>query len=162
MRHALSARIERLFQTVPESVVLLLTRFALAAVFWLSGQTKIEGFAFNPVADVYEWGWPMLKDSTVFLFEYEYALPWIDPTWAAYLATIAEHLLPILLLTGVLCRLAALGIFAMTLVIQIFVYPDAYALHGTWAALALLLMRQGAGVISVDYWLNRRAQKTRP
>ena len=157
MFRTISSRMSPITRALPESVILLLARFALAAVFWLSGQTKIEGFALNPFASVYEWGWPNLKESTVFLFQYEYALPWIDPTWAAYLATAAEHLLPILLLTGLLTRVAAFGILCMTLVIQLFVYPNAYAVHATWGALALLLMRQGGGRLSLDHWLCHAA-----
>ena len=146
---------EQLFRTLPEALILLLTRFALATVFWLSGQTKIEGFAFNPVAGQFEFGLPTIKESTFFLFEYEYALPLIPANLAAYLATAAEHVLPILLILGLFTRLGAAGILAMTLVIQIFVYPSAYALHASWAAMALLLMKQGAGRVSLDNLLTR-------
>lgn len=141
---------ERLFAGIPESLVLFLARFSLAAAFWLSGQTKIEGFALNPFTGTYEFGWPSIKESTFFLFEYEYDLPIIPPELATYLATFTEHLLPILLLSGLLTRLGALGILGMTLVIQIFVYPSAYALHASWAALALLLMSRGGGKLSLD------------
>ncbi|RUM55135.1 MAG: hypothetical protein DSY85_05610 [Marinomonas sp.] len=146
---------EQLFRTLPEALILLLTRFALATVFWLSGQTKIEGFAFNPLAGQFEFGLPTIKESTFFLFEYEYALPLIPANLAAYLATAAEHVLPILLILGLFTRLGAAGILAMTLVIQIFVYPSAYALHASWAAMALLLMKQGAGRVSLDNLLTR-------
>ncbi|TDR06311.1 DoxX family protein [Marinomonas communis] len=146
---------EQLFRTLPEALILLLTRFALATVFWLSGQTKIEGFAFNPLAGQFEFGLPTIKESTFFLFEYEYALPLISANLAAYLATAAEHVLPILLILGLFTRLGAVGILAMTLVIQIFVYPSAYALHTSWAAMALLLMKQGAGRVSLDNLLTR-------
>ncbi|MAF14867.1 MAG: hypothetical protein CMG93_02655 [Marinomonas sp.] len=146
---------EQLFRTLPEALILLLTRFALATVFWLSGQTKIEGFAFNPLAGQFEFGLPTIKESTFFLFEYEYALPLIPANLAAYLATAAEHVLPILLILGLFTRLGAVGILAMTLVIQIFVYPSAYALHASWAAMALLLMKQGAGRVSLDNLLTR-------
>ena len=146
---------EQLFRTLPEALILLLTRFALATVFWLSGQTKIEGFAFNPLAGQFEFGLPTIKESTFFLFEYEYALPLIRAYLAAYLATAAEHVLPILLILGLFTRLGAAGILAMTLVIQIFVYPSAYALHASWAAMALLLMKQGAGRVSLDNLLTR-------
>ena len=71
------------------------------------------------------------------------------------LATAAEHVLPILLILGLFTRLGAVGILAMTLVIQIFVYPSAYALHASWAAMALLLMKQGAGRVSLDNLLTR-------
>ncbi|MCC4274075.1 DoxX family protein [Marinomonas communis] len=146
---------EQLFRTLPEALILLLTRFALATVFWLSGQTKIEDFAFNPLAGQFEFGLPTIKESTFFLFEYEYALPLIPANLAAYLATAAEHVLPILLILGLFTRLGAAGILAMTLVIQIFVYPSAYALHASWAAMALLLMKQGAGRVSLDNLLTR-------
>ncbi|SHO56103.1 DoxX family protein [Vibrio quintilis] len=140
-----------------ESVALLTGRFALAAVFWLSGQTKVEGFSLNLMkeGDI-QLGWPVLKDSTLFLFEHEYNLPLIDYTLAAQMATIAEHLLPVLLLAGFMTQLAAFGIFVMTLVIQIFVYPDAYPTHATWLAISLFLMIRGGGQFAVDYWFPSR------
>ncbi|MDW6002983.1 DoxX family protein [Vibrio mangrovi] len=139
-----------------ESVILFLSRFGLAAIFWLSGQTKIEGFAFNFISGPIQLGWPVIKDSTFVLFEYEYNLPIISYVLAAYLATIAEHLLSLLLLTGFMTRLAALGIFGMTLVIQIFVYPDAYPTHATWLALSAWILYRGAGAISLDHLLQSR------
>ena len=44
----------------------------------------------------------------------------------------------------------------MTLVIQLLVFPGAYATHGTWAAVLLYLMLHGPGHISADYWLAER------
>ncbi|WPC73691.1 DoxX family protein [Vibrio porteresiae] len=141
-----------------ETVVLLMSRLALASVFWLSGQTKVEGFALNILSGQWQLGIPHLKDTTLFLFEYEYALPIINATLAAYLATVAEHLLPIMLLLGVLTRWAALGIAIMTLTIQLFVYPSAYATHLTWLSLAGLLMWKGSGTFSIDhYWRKRKS-----
>lgn len=145
----------QLMRAIPESLVLFVARFALAAVFWLSGQTKIDGFALNPFAGQFELGWPSLKESTFYLFQYEYDLPIIPPDMAAYMATFAEHLLPIMLLLGIFTRLGAAGILLMTLVIQIFVYPEAYATHATWAALALLLIKSGAGKASLDALVTR-------
>ncbi|SBS29598.1 DoxX [Marinomonas aquimarina] len=140
---------------IPESLVLFMARFALAAVFWLSGQTKIEGLALNPFAGLFEVGWPSIKESTFYLFEHEYALPIIPPEMAAYMATFAEHLLPLMLLFGIFTRLGAAGVLLMTLVIQTFVYPEAYALHATWAALALLLIKSGGGKFSLDALITR-------
>ena len=137
---------------IPNDLGLVLARFTLATIFWRSGQTKIEGLAIDLLAQKFELGWPRLADSTLFLFEYEYALPIISPASAALLATIAEHLLPILLLVGFMTRFAALMLLFMTAVIQIFVYPDAWLTHGLWAALLLLLISFGAGRVSVDYW----------
>jgi|TARA_R110001606_G_scaffold363475_1_gene517662 putative oxidoreductase len=147
---------EAIFRKIPESVILLVARFAIAAVFWRSGQTKIEGFSLDLIAMKIELGLPRLAESTGFLFEYEYDLPLIPPMIAAVLATLAEHLLPILILSGLFTRLAGFGIAMMTLVIQLFVYPDAYPTHATWLAIALLLMYRGAGVFSLDHWLAKR------
>jgi putative oxidoreductase len=61
-----------------------------------------------------------------------------------------------LILSGLFTRLAGFGIAMMTLVIQLFVYPDAYPTHATWLAIALLLMYRGAGVFSLDHWLAKR------
>ncbi len=135
---------------------MLVARFAIAAVFWRSGQTKIEGFSLDLIAMKVELGLPRLAESTGFLFEYEYDLPLIPPMVAAILATLAEHVLPILILSGLFTRLAGFGIAMMTLVIQLFVYPDAYPTHATWLAIALLLMYRGAGIFSLDHWLAKR------
>ena len=147
---------EAIFRKIPESVILLVARFAIAAVFWRSGQTKIEGFSLDLIAMKVELGLPRLAESTGFLFEYEYDLPLIPPMAAAILATLAEHILPILILSGLFTRLAGFGIAMMTLVIQLFVYPDAYPTHATWLAIALLLMYRGAGIFSFDHWLAKR------
>jgi len=145
-----------IFSKIPESVTLFIARFAIAAVFWRSGQTKIQGFSLDIITMKAEFGLPQLADSTLYLFQHEYNLPLIPPMIAAILATIAEHVLPILILTGTFTRLAGFGIAMMTLVIQIFVYPDAYPTHATWIAISLLLMYRGAGNLSVDHWLTKR------
>lgn len=147
---------ENLFKKIPESLILFLARFAIAAVFWKSGQTKIEGFSLDIFAMQAQLGWPHLKDSTLFLFEYEYNLPLLSPMIAATLAALAEHILPILILAGLFTRFAALGLAGMTLVIQLFVYPDAYPTHATWLAIALLIMWRGAGTFSLDHVIFKR------
>lgn len=148
------------FGALPNSLVALLARFSIAAVFWNSGQTKVSGFVLNIVSGEFELGWPRLSDSALALFQDEYKLPFIAPELAAPLAAFAEHLLPLLLLVGLGTRFAALGLLGMTLVIQVFVYPDAYATHGTWAALLLYLMSRGPGAVSLDHWIARRFQAT--
>jgi putative oxidoreductase len=72
------------------------------------------------------------------------------------MAAFAEHFFPILLLFGLATRLSALALLGMTLTIQLFVYPDAYPTHGTWAAVLLLLLVQGPGKLSLDHWISRR------
>lgn len=140
-------------QAIPHSFIALLARFSIAAVFWNSGQTKVQGFALDLVQGRFEPGWPRLADAAVPLFRDEYRLPLIAPEVAAPLAAFAEHLFPALLLLGLATRLSALALLAMTLVIQVLVYPGAYATHGTWAALLLFLAARGPGAVSLDHWL---------
>ncbi|NWA66964.1 DoxX family membrane protein [Pseudomonas reactans] len=122
---------------LPEALLLLVARVAIAAVFFLSGRTKVTGFL-------------ELKPSTYTLFRSEYALPLIPPDWAAHLATYAEHLFPLLLVLGLLTRPAAAALLGMTLVIEVFVYPAAWPVHLTWAGLLLPLLAFGGGAWSLD------------
>ena len=112
-----------------------------AAIFWLSGETKVDGFH--------------LKDSAVALFREEYALPLIDPTIAATMAAFAEHFFPVLLIIGFASRFAALALLGMTAVIEIFVYPDAWPLHGVWTTCFLVVIARGPGAFSLDHLIAR-------
>lgn len=141
---------------IPESLIALLARFSIAAIFWKSGQTKIEGLTIDLISGDFQLGIPKLANSTLYLFREEYRLPLIPPELAAPLAAFAEHLFPVLLLIGFACRFSALALLLMTMVIQIFVYPDAYPTHGVWATVLLYLMVRGPGKLSVDHWLARR------
>lgn len=145
-----------LFERIPNTLIAFIARFSIAAVFWNSGQTKVQGFVLNLVSGEVEWGWPRLSESALALFQDEYKLPFIPPELAAPMAATAEHVLPVLILIGLGTRPAALALLGMTLVIQVFVYPGAYATHGTWAAVLLYLMARGPGTFSVDHWLASR------
>jgi len=134
----------------------LLGRFSIAAVFWKSGQTKIEGFAVDLIAGDVQLGWPRLAESALALFESEYRLPFLPPELAAPMAALGEHVFPLLILLGLATRFSSLALLGMTLTIQIFVYPDAYPTHGVWATVLLLLIARGPGIVSVDHWLARR------
>lgn len=144
------------FERIPHSFITLLARFSIAAVFWKSGQTKIEGFALDIVEGRFQFGWPQLAPSTIPLFTEEYKVPLMPAELAACAAAFGEHLFPALILVGLATRFSALALLGMTAVIQIFVYPSAYATHGTWAAVLLYLMVQGPGRISLDHWIARR------
>lgn len=126
-----------------EDLILFAARLGIASVFFLSGRTKVEGLL-------------TITSGTYELFEYEYALPFIPSYIAAHLATYAEHLFPILLVLGLFTRLSALALLGMTAVIEIFVYPDAWPTHLTWAALLLLLVSRGAGRWSLAELFRRR------
>ncbi|MDV7393651.1 DoxX family protein, partial [Arthrospira platensis SPKY1] len=114
------------------------------------------GLAIDLIGGRFKLGLPTLADSTVLLFQYEYQLPLLPPTLAAVLATVAEHVFPVLILLGLATRFSALALLVMTLVIQVFVYPNAYPTHGVWAAVLLYLIAKGPGVISLDHWIARR------
>lgn len=152
-------RFNHLAASLPNTLLALVARFSIAAVFWKSGQTKIEGFAVDIVSQEYTLGWPRLSDSAVSLFRDEYQLPLIPPELGAVMAAVGEHVLPALILLGIATRLSALGLLGMTMTIQLFVYPDAYPTHGTWAAVLLYLMVHGPGKLSVDHWIARWAAR---
>ena len=151
LRHAID-----LLSRIPDSLIALVGRFSIAAVFWKSGQTKVEGFAIDLVNGDFQLGWPRLADSAVDLFRDEYRLPLVPPELAAPAAAFAEHLLPLLILVGLATRFSALALLGMTMVIQLLVYPDAYPTHGVWAAVLLFLVAKGPGVVSLDHWLAGR------
>ena len=135
----------RLAERIPYSIVALVARFAVATVFWRSGQTKVE--------DLFR-----IKDNTFFLFREEYKVPLLPPDLAAYMATVAEHVFPVLLVAGLASRLSALGLMVMTLVIQVFVYPEGWPEHILWFALLLLIVARGPGALSLDHLIWSRAQ----
>jgi len=135
-------RVTGLFERVPYSLIALVARLSMAAVFWQSGQTKLDGWH--------------VSDNAIYLFREEYKLPLIDPVIAAHLAAFAEHFFPVLLVLGFATRFAALALLGMTLVIEIFVYPDAWPTHGTWAACFLILIAKGAGNWSIDHLIKAR------
>lgn len=141
---------------IPDSLIALLGRFSIAAVFWKSGQTKVQGFAIDIVSGEFHLGIPQLSDSVVALFRDEYRLPLIPPELAAPMAAFAEHLFPLLILIGLATRFSALALLVMTATIQLLVYPDAYPTHGVWAAVLLFLIAKGPGAASVDHLIARR------
>lgn len=146
----------RLCALIPNSLIAFVARFSIAAVFWKSGQTKIQGIAIDLVNGEFTLAWPRLSDSVVSLFQYEYQLPLVPPELAATMAAFAEHFFPILILLGLATRLSALALLVMTMTIQVFVYPGAYPTHGVWAAVLLYLMARGPGRLSVDHLIARR------
>ncbi|APC15597.1 hypothetical protein BLL42_07590 [Pseudomonas frederiksbergensis] len=157
--NAITRLIERfieLFERIPHSLIAFVARFSIAAVFWKSGQTKVEGLAIDLFDGTFQLGIPRLADSTIPLFQSEYHVPLLSPELAAHMAAFAEHFFPILILVGFATRFSALALLGMTLTIQTFVYPDAYPTHGTWAAILLYLMARGPGVLSIDHLIAKR------
>ncbi len=139
---ALALRLRDRLEAIPMSVLTFCARIFPAAVFWQSGETKVEGW--------------QVTDSAVALFQEEYRLPLVDPWLAAHLAAFAEHFFPVMLVLGLATRLSAAALLAMTLVIEIFVYPDAWPTHGVWATCFLLVIARGPGMLSIDAIIGRR------
>lgn len=128
-------------RAVPESFIALIIRLGVAAVFFQSGRTKVDGVLH-------------ITDGTYSLFREEYRLPLIPPEAAAHLATYSEHLFSILLVIGLFTRASAAAFLGMTAVIEIFVYPDAWPTHLSWAGLLIYLVGRGGGAWSFDHLLG--------
>lgn len=129
----------RWLERFPMAVFQLLFRICPAVVFWDSGMTKIPSW-----------------DTTVLLFENEYRVPLLPAETAAMLAVAIELSCPVLLVIGLATRVATLPMLAMTAVIQVFVYPESWGQHLTWAAMLLFVLTRGPGPISLDRVLARR------
>jgi putative oxidoreductase len=121
-------------------------RLFVASVFFQSGLTKIASW-----------------DSTLLLFENEYAVPIVSPAVAAYLGTAAELGLPVLLAFGLWTRLAALAMFIFN-IIAVISYPDLSPVglkdHQYWGLLLLVTLLHGPGKLSLDYLLARRGARS--
>lgn len=135
----------RYLERTPHSLIALAARIGTAGVFWRSGETKVSGWR--------------VTDFTVQLFRDEYQVPLLPPEIAANLAVIAEHLFPVLLVIGLASRLSAFSLLLMTAVIQLFVYPQSWPEHLTWAASFLLIIAYGPGRLSADHLVRRAIQR---
>ena len=119
---------------------LLGARLYVAWVFFKSGLVKIKDM-----------------ENTILLFEYEYVVPVLDPTTAAYLATAGELILPVLLAFGLFARKAAVGLFIVNYVAVISledIPAAAYNLHVVWGLMLLAVIIWGAEKLSADKFLN--------
>jgi putative oxidoreductase len=134
-------RFRDLANRIPHSVIALLARASIAAIFWRAASTKLANF-----------------DLTIALFQDEYLrnLPFLPAAPMAYLATAVELSMPALILVGLFTRLATLPLIGMALFIQIFVYPASWPDHLVWITLLGLLLARGPGAISLDALLVRQ------
>jgi putative oxidoreductase len=122
----------------PLSILQLMFRIAIAAVFWSSGLTKIASW-----------------DTTIVLFRDEYMVPLLPPEIAAVISATFELSCSVLIVAGLATRLATLPLLGMTFVIEVFVYPEYWAMHLMWATVLLSLLTKGPGVFSLDYYAGR-------
>ncbi len=142
---ALLLRLDALLAQIPHELLALLARLSVGTIFLRSGLLKLEGWA---------------SGTTLALFREEYRLPLLPPELASWMATAAELSLPILLFLGLFTRPAALALLGMTLVIEIFVYPNAFDTHGVWAVALLYLAKFGPGSLALDRLLFRPSRPT--
>jgi len=117
-------------------VLFLIMRLWMAHIFWHSGLSKITSWS-----------------TTLLLFENEYKVPLLSPTIAAYLATMTEFSCPILLVLGLVARLAVIPMLIMTAVIQ-FTYLSACE-NFYWAIILGLILCYGPGQLSFDFLLRK-------
>lgn len=143
LRNRWNACADILTRGIGHTLLALVDRIAIAAIFFMSGRTKVTGLL-------------TLTEGTYTLFREEYRVPLLPPELAAHIAAYAEHLFPLLLVLGLATRLSALALLGMTLVIQTFVYPDAWPTHLSWAGLLLYLAARGGGALSADRALGIR------
>jgi putative oxidoreductase len=122
----------------PLWVIQLAMRVAIGMVFFNSGLLKLHSWEF-----------------AIKLFQDEYKVPLLDPIWAARLAAFNELTFPIFLFIGLATRLATLPLLGMVAVIQICIYPGAWAEHLLWASILIFLLTRGPGTLSVDYLIDR-------
>lgn len=129
---------------VPLSLLQLLMRIAIGSVFFNAGLLKYRSW-----------------EITLLLFRDEYKVPLLDPTLLARMATFNELTFSTLLFLGLATRLATLPFLGMIVVIQTFVYPNAWIEHLVWTSILLVLLTRGGGALSVDHLIARRVRATR-
>ncbi len=121
------------FERIPYWLIALAARVALAEVFWSSAQSHLANW-----------------DTTLYLFAETFRVPLLPPDLAAYMAVALELVAPPLLILGLATRFVALALFGMTMVIEIFVFPEAWPTHIQWVAMQSMLTWRGAGYLSLD------------
>ena len=127
-----------LLDRFPLSIIQLMFRVAIAAVFWSSGLTKTASW-----------------DTTIALFRDEYMVPLLPPEIAAVMSATLELSCSALIVVGLATRLATLPLLGMTFVIEVFVYPEYWTQHLMWASVLLFLLTKGPGVFSLDHYVGR-------
>ena len=137
---------ERIFGHI-SPVLLLLTRFWVAVVFFKAGLVKLDSWS-----------------STLYLFGYEYHVPLLPPEIAAYLGTGIELVIPVFLALGLLTRPVAAFLFVyniMAVVSYPVLWKTGFYDHKLWGLMILINIIWGAGVFSLDYLMRHRCDNSR-
>ncbi|EPJ43613.1 MAG: hypothetical protein OFPI_42280 [Osedax symbiont Rs2] len=121
-------------------IVLFAVRIVPAMAFFKAGQLKFASW-----------------DSTLYLFEEEYQVPFLHFEVAAYLGTAVELLLPPLLLLGIFTRATSLALFLFNIVAVIsypVIWGNGFYDHQLWGMMLLVSVLWGPGKLSVDTYLR--------
>lgn len=148
---------------IPYALVGLALRLVMARLLFLDGQARIEGpqVPLNiPNFDV-SVALPLQVKAESFsaLVSQLAPLP-VQPAVAAYLVSYGEFVLPVLLVLGFATRFSALAVLIATVLMQVYLMPDAlWTVHVYWASILLVLLSQGAGAISFDHLIRFIARR---
>lgn len=153
---------------VPYALVALALRLVMARIFFLDGQSRIDGplvslhlpaqlpflsnlpfrlpsFDFSMVLPLH------VKADTFADFLTQFPPIPLPPAIAAYAVSYAEFVLPICLVLGFATRFASLGLLMMTGLIAVFIVPQTFwGEHVYWASILLVLISLGGGALSFD------------
>jgi len=141
---------------IPYALVAAGLRFVMARVFFLFGQAMIEGpaLSFAWLGRAFDFSITLpadIKASTLEAFQTQYAALPLPPAVAAYFFAYALFALPICLMLGFATRFAALGLLIITVLLAVYVTPDAlWTTHVYWGGILLVLISIGPGAISLD------------
>ena len=149
---------------IPYALVALGLRLIMARIFFFDGQGKIDGPVLPiDIHNVFHWSVVLplnVKAETFTAFATQFAPLPVPPVLAAYTVSYAEFILPIMLVIGLGTRVAALGMLIMTLMISVYIMPEAlWTTQIYWFAILAVLLSQGAGQLSLDHVIrlfNRR------
>ena len=141
-------RLDDMVAAAAGPVLLLLIRIYIFYVFFRSGLAKIDNY-----------------EGTVSLFandEWGYGpVSFLPPGIMAFLATAFELICPVLILVGLLTRIAAIPLLVMSILIQFVLaaaIPDYHNIeHFVFIGTLAILLRFGPGALSLDQWLRSRA-----
>jgi putative oxidoreductase len=134
-----------LLARIPHAVPAVIGRLAIGLTFWYMARALVTG-----------WNVFSVNGRTLDMFRGSYRLPYVMPEIAALVWQVSEHVFAALLILGLATRFAGLGLLILVILLQAFIHPDAYVLHGTWAAVLLMLIKYGPGPLSLDYLIYRR------
>jgi len=127
-----------------QSPFLLYLRLYVAWVFLKSGMHKIG-----------DW------ETTLVLFEYEYAVPVLPFELAAYLATFSELVFPVFLIAGLGTRFFAIALTLVNIMAVVSYYATlargaGLVWHYLWAAMLFTNVIYGGGFFSIDQWIKSK------